>query len=117
MALDDAVAEVVGQRDQDHALIQGQISVGHPTGFRVHRVVEAEIAVQRIALRQLAQIGRGRRWFGQQRQAPPHVGLRRRPDSRAPESPDAELAVAAGRRGTGRQPPDRIAQVSRAKRR
>ena len=59
---------MIRQRDQDHALVQRQIVVGHLAGFRIHCVVEAEIAVQRIAFRQLAQIGRGRRRFGQQRQ-------------------------------------------------
>ena len=50
---------MVGQRDQDHALVQGQIVVGDLTATRVHGVKEPEIAVQGIAFRQLPQVDDG----------------------------------------------------------
>ena len=81
--LNTVVAEVVGERDEQHRLVERQVLVGHVSGARVDGIVEAIVAVDIIKCGQRAQIRERRLGHRRRVPAPRRAGSPRRPDSRA----------------------------------
>src|SRR2546426_2684181 len=110
-SLDAVVLQVVRGRDERHRLVEGEVGAGDLTRARVDGVIEAEVAVDVIASRELAQVGRRLRRHGE--------GERRRVRrdgaaavAKNTERPGPVLPVdVTARRHAGREAPHRVTEL------